>query len=242
MQVKNEGSRAVETKYECNKKNKSLLCNKVEDPSSIIESYESIAANIIKNAKLKAEEIQKNALQEIMIKEKETYEKAYEEGKTIGYEHGYNESYEKGMEKCRIEEEAILGNAHEVLCQCEEYYKKYLMEKEVEIKETVITICEEILKKEVDRNDGLNSIIFNVLSEIKKAKKIILRCNERYYESIAASLETWKNELTYRAEMFLIRDERVQDGEAVIEKDDGITRIDINYSLDKVREVILYEE
>lgn len=238
VQVKNYGRVAIDTKYEYMKENE----ESPNDNSSIVESYENIGANIIKCAKEKAEEIHKNALQDIIIKEKEVYERAYEDGKRAGYDQGYKEGYESGMEECRREEKVILGNANRVLDQCQEHYDKYLREKEIEIKETIVSICEEVLKREVDKEDGINDIIFSVLSEIKKAEKIIIRCNEKYYASISSSLEIWKNELTYRAEIFLIKDNRIQNGEAVIEKDSGITKIDINYSLDKIREIILYEE
>lgn len=204
-----------------------------------------LAARIIEEASLRAKEIQNNALKEAEEIKKLSQEQGFSEGYNLGneqgYEAGYNEGYNAALEKIKEEESIVLGNAENILSQAKEYYVNYLDEKSDEIKNTIMEICKKILKREVENEGAINNMILDALTTIKESSKVIIKCCGSHVEAVRERIPDWKKTLVYKAEFFVIEDNSLHSGTAVIEKDNGKIVVDINYGLEKIMDSLKAE-
>lgn len=206
-----------------------------------IDSYENLAKTMIENARRQREEILSAAYSEADRISKEAYEKAYQEGSQNGYNDGFNKAYEEGyksnLDKALKEGEIIKNNADNVLKSAIDEKERYLKEKENQIKDLIINCVESILKKEVKEKDGLNDIIFEALSKVKNTKTFIIKSNPVHCEEFKSKIEVWKEQLPFRGDVFIIPDEFIEEGSAVIERENGKIQVGANIALEKIREI-----
>lgn len=208
-------------------------------------NYESLAKDILESARKEKDEILRKAYNECAEMEtkskdkiREEYNKAAESGYKDGFQKSYKEYYEKNMEKAKKDSEALIKNAENIMQSAKDEYDKYLNEKESDIKELVFKVAENVLKKEVKDKDALNGMLFDALSKEKSKGKFIIRCNKCYEESIRSNIAEWKNKLALKNDIFIIPDEQIRQGKALIEKEDGKIIIDIDNALEKVKEIL----
>jgi hypothetical protein len=206
-----------------------------------IDSYENLAKTMIENAGKQREGILSAAYSEAEKLSKEAYEKAYQEGSQNGYNDGFNKAYEEGyksnLDKALQEAEIIKNNADNVLKTCIEEKERYFKEKENEIKDLIINSVESILKREVRDADGLNNIIFEALSKVKNTKTFIIKSNQIHCEEFKSKIDLWKEQLPFKGDIFIIPDESIEEGSAVIERENGKIEVGVNIALEKVREI-----
>ncbi|MFL0251633.1 flagellar assembly protein FliH [Clostridium neuense] len=223
------------------KDDKSEVEKKVE-----YEQYENIAASIIKQAKLEAESIRKAAIDDSRIIEENAYKEAYEkginEGRKKGYEDAYNETVVTGKMEIENLKSLAQQNASNIVksarYECEKYYES----KELEIKKLVIEVASKVVKERIKDSDAIDGMVCEAIRLSKNAKTIIIKCNANYVESIKSNVSTWKNELPYNGEIFVIEDNEREDGCAVIEKDNGKIEVNAQNAIDKIKEIILKSE
>ncbi|OFI06806.1 flagellar assembly protein H [Clostridium acetireducens DSM 10703] len=247
--VSKQGEEKIETKYSCKKnteekENKKVICE--EKPPNYVENYKNVAKVILEDARNKKEDIINKAYEESEEIFKQAYEKAYKEGQQEGYEKAYEEAYVKNLEKANIEIEEMKNQIKEkeenIIKSAKEYYKSYLEEKELEIKNLVINISESILKREVNYKESLNEMIFEALNTVKNTKMFIIKCNPMYEESLKNSVDEFKSQLAFKGDIFILSDENLQKGEAIIERDNGKIKINVEEALNKVKEILFNEE
>lgn len=207
-----------------------------------IDSYENLAKTMIENARKQRDEILSTAYLEAEKISKEAYEKAYQEGSQNGYNDGFSKAYEEGyknnLDRALQEAEVIKNNADNILKASIEEKERYFKEKENEIKELIINSVEIILKREVRDADGLNSIIFDALSKVKNTKTFIIKSNQIYCEEFKSQINLWKEQLPFKGDIFIIADESIEEGSAVIERDNGKVVVGVDIALEKVREIL----
>lgn len=211
-----------------------------------IESYEALARTMLENARLQADSMLRKAYEEARILEEEASEKGYKEGLEKGYSEGYNEGYnkayeegyEKNMQIALAEGEKIKNNADSILNSCKAYHDNYLIEKENEIRNIIFNIVESVLKAEVKDKDGLNSMIYDALNYAKNSKSIVIKINSLYADALKEKVDDWKKLLPYKGDMFIIEDNSIEDGTAIIERESGMIKISIDSALEKIKEVI----
>lgn len=216
---------------------------KVERESKIknhMDSYESLAKSIIENARKQSEAILSKAYEEAGNLEEEASvkaKKAYEDGLKKGYKEGYEKGYEDTVQKAKEESDAIISSAEDMLKNADLEYEKYLQSKTYEINELIITIAESVLKREVKQKDAINEMIFNALENSKNAKTFIIRCSSIYADEIKAQITAWKEKLGFLGEIFVIKDDSIEKGNAVIDKGNGKIVVGIDYAVKKLREI-----
>lgn len=211
-----------------------------------IESYENLARTMVEDARRQREQILSSAYAEAERISKEAYENAYQqgynEGNQNGYNDGFNKAYEEGyksnLDKALQEAELIKNNADNILKTSIEEKERYIKEKEMEIKDLIINSVESILKKEVKEQDGLNSIIFEALSKVKNTKTFIIKSNKLYCEEFKNQIDLWKEQLPFKGDIFIIPDESIEEGSAVIERDNGKVVVGTHIAMEKLRELI----
>lgn len=234
-----EGKQEISTKgYEIIEKEEieeQLPIQSTVDNEELFKSMENMAESIIGNAQIKSEKILVEALEKSKKLEKDAFDKGSVEGYKDGFEKGYNE----GLEKASIEGEGIINNAMKVLENAKKEYKNYIKEKEDHFRELIILAIEEVLKEEIKNKEVLNNVVYDVLSKEKNENYFIIRCNSTHKEALENEKPNIINKLAFNGDIFIVEDDSLEDGRAVIEKENGKVEIEFKYIMDKLQELIM---
>ena len=199
-----------------------------------MESYETIAKSILENARIEGGKI----ISKAFVDAAEAKAQAFEEGQREGYENGYKEA----MDRAQSEAQKVKTMADSILTAAKGEYNQYLIDKEQHIKALVISIAENILKREVVEKDALNEMIFNTIKAERNIKSYIIKSNSCHFDTIVDQIENWKCKLAFQGDIFVIEDNFLDDGTAVIEKDTGKSIVSIAYGIEKIIEVLREEQ
>ncbi|MBU3111782.1 FliH/SctL family protein [Clostridium lacusfryxellense] len=199
-----------------------------------MESYQNIANNILENARRESQDIISKAYAEAV----ETKAQAYQEGMEQGHEKAYNEAISGAMQEAN----KVRAEADSILAKAKVEYDDYLKEKEKHIKELIVNIAQSILKKEVKQEDALNEMIFNTLKMERNIKLYIIKINSSHFEMVKSQVENFKSKLAFQGDIFVIQDEFLDDGTAVVEKETGKSIISIDYGIEKIIEFLCEEQ
>lgn len=212
----------------------------IEENSS--ENYKAItefASGIVKNAKKEAEKIRERSILDAQEIEAKAREEGYKAGEKEGYDKAYNETVTKG--KIEVENFKSLAeqNASTMMANAKYNYEKYVVDNREDIKKLALSIAENILKREVKNEDGINDMIYSAVELSKNSELIIIKCNKNHVDSLKSAVENWKRELPTLKQIFIIEDNFLEDGSSIIEKNNGKIKVDINIGLDKIKSEIL---
>lgn len=206
-------------------------------------SYEKLAESIINSAKVKSDEIIKDAYKKSVDIQSEAesigYTKGYEKGNKEGYENGYDEGRKKSLEEVKQEAKNIKDNAEDILKSAKEQYENYLKQKEDNIKNLIVHIVSDILKKEIENKDTIINLIKESIKDSKSTKNFIIKCCSFHEEDFKNSISLWKQSLGFKAEIFILLDNSLEKGQIIIHKDNGKVEINIEDSIEKVKDIIM---
>lgn len=211
----------------------------IEKQKQLLDQYEKMAQGILQNARSKAEQIMIEARARAVELEKASYAKGYEEGKQNGYEDGYREAYDNNINAAIMERDSILLNANETLKSAKDEADKYLVEKKDDILKLSLGMCEDILKRQVNFEEGMDSMIYDALDQSAKAKTYIIKCNELYVEHLKEKVQEFKEMLGIKDDIFIVKDNSIDEGNAVIEKDNGTINVGIDIALDNIKKELM---
>lgn len=203
-----------------------------------ISSYENIGKNIIAQAKRECEKLKIEAMQNAEIIEEEAYKKGYEQGQLNGYEDGKKEAVESIIPQAQMEAENIRNEALQILMKAQEDYNSYMDDKSIEIIKLSFNIAKKILKREVLKDEGIDSIIEDAFEQYKGSENCVIRCNESHVEELKANIENWKKKYDISGEIFIMADNKLEPGNAWIEKSSGKMEIGIDIGLEKLEQAI----
>ncbi|MBO3445069.1 hypothetical protein [Clostridium sp. CCUG 7971] len=184
--------------------------------------------NIIEESKNKASEIEKNA-----------YEQGYNQGSKNGYEDGYKEAYEDNVEKAKTDAENILKNANNVLEEAKNYVIEYLKENKKQILELSVSIAEQVLREKFTETSFMDNMILNVIEEYELKENFIIKTNSIYKESLQKQILELKESYKINGEIFVLGDESVEQGNAIIETSKGKLIIGVDSVLKEIKEELL---
>ncbi|WP_373898318.1 flagellar assembly protein FliH [Haloimpatiens sp. FM7315] len=227
--VKASGEKKITVNYDIDYK-----CDK----NSNSGAYERLADNIIQNARNKSEKLIASAYEEAIVVQKNAEENGYSIGYKSGSELGYKEGYDKGLEEGRQKAELIIQKAEDIFKNAKSEYENYLEDKANEIKDLIINTISEILKKAVEDPKNVIDVIYEGLKQSKNTKVFIIKCNDSYKEELERKVISWKQSLGFKGDIFILPDNTMEKGKIEINKDNGKIEIDINSSLEKVKEII----
>ena len=210
------------------------------------DSYENLARTMLENSRKQGEDILSKAYEEAEKIESEAYpnayKKGYEEGKEKGYNDAYETAYKSNLEKAEKEGQSLIKEAQktseDIVKDAKEEYAKYLEDKKEELKKLVENIVGNILKREIKDSDSLNNMIIEAINEEKNSKTIIIRCRSLYKEEITSSISSWREKNVFKGDVFVIADDSLEEGSAIIEKDNGKIVISMEFVLEKVKEIL----
>ena len=203
-----------------------------------MEGYENIAKSILSGAKRQSEDIISKAYMDSVELKAQAFESGIEQGYKEGFESAYDKAIDSAMESAKL----VKAEADSILMSAKHQYNDYLLEKENHIKALIINIAESILKKEVKATDALNEMIFHTLEAERNIKTYIIKVNNCHFGTIKNQIEVFKNKLAFQGDIFVIEDNLLDDGTAVIEKETGKSIVSIAYGLEKIVEVFQQEQ
>lgn len=230
LNVEVKGESLVDTDYDIDhKENKNST-----DQFQYRESYDKLSFGIISNAREQAQKIIEQAKVDGEDLKKVAYDTAYENGFKEGYERGYD----KSIEEAQDEKNALIKKGEDMLYSTKEEYVQYFKRKEKEIIDTILSIANKFLCREVENIDSITCMVKDELSKISKCETVLLKFNPIYYEEISKEVQSWK--MSYNiGEIFLLTNEELELGTVIIEKENGKCRLSIPYTLEKIKEELL---
>lgn len=213
-----------------------------DNRDDIMQSFNSIGENIVKNARRERDNILYKVMEEAKTIEKEAYEKGYAQGESNGYEDGhekgYREAYDGTIVKAQEEANRLISEANEVLLKSNDVYTKYLEDKKKEIVNLAINIAESVLKRELGKENGIDELVQEYIEASKGNKVFLIKCNKKHSESIKAHVQEWKSYYGIE-EIHLIEDESIPEGNAEIHKDNGKSIVGIDIGMEKIRDALI---
>lgn len=218
---------------------KEIIKKNSDNGISPIEKFDEIAQTILDNAKAEAETIRVNAISSAEIIKSDAYNKGYEDGSQKGYNDAYNETVVKGRLEAENISKDVQKKASQIIKDARMEYEKYLLDKRIDIKNLALSIAEQILKREVREEEGIDSMIYDAVNKSKHSKLIVIKCNKLHCEAIRTAAELWKTQIPLKGDIFVIEDNFIVNGNALIEKDNGKIEIGIDIGLDKVKNEIM---
>ncbi|WGX75636.1 FliH/SctL family protein [Paraclostridium bifermentans] len=194
---------------------------------------------MISNAQVESERIVQEAQNECEEIKKKAYEEGHNIGLRNGYEDGYKESYEDNIEKAKQESEDIINKANNILLQANEQFTDFLKDSKKDIVSLSISIAEKVLKEKFKDVDSMNSILEATIKEYEIKENFVIRTNAIYIEKVNEQLNELKSQQLIKGESFILADDFIEPGNAIIETNKGRLIVGVDCVLEKVKEELL---
>ena len=209
------------------------------DPEELLKRYEDIGERIIQDAKKEKQVITLRAEMDANVAEKNAYKKGYEQGLQNGYDDGYKKAYDETIDRAKAEAAEIMNKAELLLSSAHENYSKYLDDKKVDVVKLALEIAESITKKTLSNDDSMNSIIEEAFKISKGEDNVILKVNSIHVEELKAQVQRWKMSYGIKNEIFVITDDFMEPGNAILEKPSGIVKVGVDIGMEQIKKEIL---
>jgi flagellar assembly protein FliH len=208
--------------------------NEEENNKKTIEGYENIAKTIVENARRQSESILSKAYEEAQKMEQQAFAQGYEMGKEQGYKDAYEETFAKGTKEAN----RLIQNATNVLQSAKLEYENYFALKQEELLQLAVNMAESVLRKKLGGTEGLSEMLFEVLNNSRNSETYIIRVASKHVEELKDRVTGWKERLGLKGEVFILSDEEIQPGNAVIEKNSGKVVIGIDIGMESIRQAL----
>lgn len=195
--------------------------------------------NMISNAQVESERIVQEAQNECEEIKKRAYEEGHNIGLRNGYEDGYKESYEDNIEKAKQESEEIINKANNILLQANEQFTDFLKGSKKDIISLSVFIAEKVLKEKFKDEESMNNILEATIKEYEIKENFVIRTNAIYIEKVNEQLNELKNQQLIKGESFILADDFIEPGNAIIETNKGRLIVGVDCVLEKVKEELL---
>ena len=208
------------------------------DPEELLKRYEDIGERIIQDAKKEKQVITLRAEMDANVAEKKAYEKGYEQGSQNGYDDGYKKAYDETIDTAKAEAADIVNKAELLLKSAHENYALYLENKKADIVKLALEIAESIVRKELSQDSSMNSIVEEAFKISKGEDNVILKANSIHVEELKSEVERWKMSYGIKNEIFIITDDFMEPGNAILEKPSGIVKVGIDIGMEQIRKTL----
>ncbi len=211
------------------------------DPEELIKRYEDIGQRIIEDAKKEKQMIVLRSQIDGDLSEKKAYEKGHKQGLQNGYDDGYKKAYDETIDGAKAEAALIVNKAELLLKSAHDNYSKYLEDKKEDVIKLALEIAESITKKSLSHEDSMNSMIEEAFKISKGEDNVILKVNSIHVESLKSEIKRWKMSYGIKNEIFVLADDFMDPGNAILEKPSGIVKVGIDTGMEQIRKAILNE-
>lgn len=221
-----------------------------------IDSYENLAKTMLENSRRQSDEIISKAYEDIRRMEDQSnvniqnkaemelkiaYDKGFSKGNNDGYEKSQQEAkvmMESVIEKANNKRDEIINEALKTLTAAKEEYDRYLEDKSVHLKDVILNFSETVLKREVQSKDSLDNLIMDLISQSKKSKVLIIRCNDIYCSDLKEKVGIFKTQQAFMGEIFVIPDNSVSIGNLIIEKNNGKIEAGVDLAMEELKHIL----
>lgn len=239
LKTTNSNKVIIETQTEEFEEIRQELESQKEKLNNEIEEARKTYDEVIANTQLESQRIIEVANEESEQIKRQAYEEGHKQGLQNGYEDGYKEAYEENIEKAKKESEDIKKEASEILINAKDQVVEYLKDNKKQIIELSISIAEKVLKEKFNEVDSMNNILESVINEYEVKENFVIKTNSIYIESINAKLNELKSEQSIKGDAFVLPDDSIDPGNAMIETNKGRLIVGIDCVMDKVKEELL---
>lgn len=209
------------------------------DPEEVLKEYENIGKKLIEDAQKEKEKIVLKAQLDADKAEKEAYEKGYNQGVQNGYDDGYKKAYEETIEKAKLEAEEIITNAETLLKSARDNYSDYLENKKTDVIKLALEIAGNITRQKLSKEDSMNVLIEEAFKLSKGEESIIIKANSFHYEELQNNISRWKVEYSVKNDIFVLADDSMEKGNAILEKPSGIVKVGFDIGMEQIRKTLL---
>lgn len=256
--AKNSEKKLISTEYtvknfipEENDEENEIISEKPQiDLEEILKKYEYIGKKIIEDAQREKEAIILRTQLTSNKLEKEAYDRGYNQGIQNGYDDGYKKAYEETIgkakleaeeiiEKTKLEAEEIINNAETLLKSARDNYCEYLENKKTEIIKLALEIASNITRQKLAKEDSMNILVEDAFKLSKGEESIILKANSFHCEELKSNISKWKVEYSVKNEIFVISDDSLEKGNAILEKPSGIVKVGIDIGMEQIKKALL---
>ncbi|MDY3828848.1 MAG: FliH/SctL family protein [Clostridium sp.] len=234
-------TKVISTNYQINTENNKALNDNItyEKVEYLLNNYEKIGQGIIEDARRQKEKILLEAVEQTKEIEKEAYETGYSQGIKNGEEDGKKEALETYLPQAKAEAEEIRQKATNIILRANEYYADYLESKKKEIIDLAFTIAEQVLHKELKKENSLNELVEEAIKLSKGEENIVIKCNPLYEEELKKNAELWQATNNISGKIFIMVDDDIEEGNAIVEKNTGKIVVGIDVGLKRIQDAIL---
>ncbi|NFT06928.1 MULTISPECIES: FliH/SctL family protein [unclassified Clostridium] len=213
-----------------------------EEVDALIAKYEEIGKRIIQDANNEKQGIILRGTMQAQNLEKEAYEKGYEEGLQNGYDDGYKKAYDENIDLAKAKSQEIIDKAEDVLRSANENYAKYLEDKKSNILKLSLEIAKNILRKELGHEDSMNLLVEEAIQLSKDEENLIIKCNSLHAEELKSQVNRWKISYSIKDEIFILNDDFIEPGNAIIEKPNGKVIVGFDIGMEAIKKEILGQD
>ena len=183
---------------------------------------------ILNQANTESEKILAETNQKAVEIEKRAYHEGYEQGTQNGYEDGYKEAYEDNIEK-----------ANKIMLEANNQVASYIKNNKKNILAMGISIAEKVLRRNFEDEESMDLLILDVIKEYELKENFVIRVNPIYKESLDKQILELKENNLINKDVFILSDESVDKGNALIESLNGKLVIGIDDVIGKIKEELL---
>lgn len=210
-----------------------------EQINSELEQAQIEYEEIVKSAHEESEKIIQSSKEEASDIEKKAYEEGYSQGIKNGYEDGYKEAYEDNIEKAKLEANEILENASKVLFEAKDEVSLYMKENKENIVRLAVSICEQVLREKFEDKSSIDNLVMSAINEYELRENFVIKVNPTYKESLDEQVLSLKESYKLNGDVFVLSDESIEKGNAILETVNGKLVVGIDSVLSKIKEELL---
>ena len=194
---------------------------------------------ILSKANMERESILEKCKEEVIEIEKKAYQEGYEQGSQNGYEDGYKEAYEDNIEKARSESSQMIEDTSKIMLEANNQIASYIKDNKKNILSIGISIAEKVLRRKFEDEESMDLLILDVIKEYELKENFVIRVNSIYKESLDKQILELKESQSIDKDVFILGDENIDKGNALIESVNGRLIVGIDDVLNKVKEELL---
>lgn len=236
---KEETNLDIENEVDLNEEKRLDLLKLEEEIKQKLEDAQAKYDEILNLANIESEKILTESRERSIDIEKKAYTEGYEQGTKNGYEDGYKEAYEDNIEKAKSESLQIVESANKVMLEANNQIASYIKENKKNILSIGISIAEKVLRRQFEDENSMDLLILDVIKEYELKENFVIRVNSIYKESLDKQILQLKENKVIDKDVFILADESIDKGNALIESINGRLIIGIDDVFEKIKEELL---
>lgn len=212
--------------------------NAVKNEQAAIEiqkAAEAKAQNIIKNAKIDAENIMRQSLEEAQASIADAKKAGYD----AGYETGYNEGFEKACSDVQTQNEKVLNEIMAIMDRLDEEKDRLFAENKKDIIELSFKIAEKVINQKLTTDEQSFLKIFeNAAKDLTAQKWVKISVSNQQVEFVTKNSDYLLSVIggAERLEVEVL--DNAPAGECIIETSDKIVDASVSTQIDLLRAAV----